>query len=147
MYNVIKIINNHCMLNMKFVQSKSWELSSQGKQFFSFIFIWDDGCSLNILGSSFHDVYKSNHYAVHFKLIQWKWKLLSPVQLFVTAWTLHSMKFSRPEHCSGLPFPSPGDLPNPGIKPRSPALQADSLPAEPHGKPKLIQCRTSIICQ
>ena len=37
---------------------------------------------------------------------------------------------------SGLPFPSPGDLPNPGIKPRSPALQADSLPAEPQGKPK-----------
>ena len=37
---------------------------------------------------------------------------------------------------SGNPFPSPGDLPNPGIKPRSPALQADSLPAEPQGKPK-----------
>ena len=36
----------------------------------------------------------------------------------------------------GCPFPSPGDLPNPGIKPRSPALQADSLPAEPQGKPK-----------
>ena len=36
---------------------------------------------------------------------------------------------------SGLPFPSPGDLPNPGIKPRSPALQGDSLPTEPPGKP------------
>ena len=36
---------------------------------------------------------------------------------------------------SGQPFPSPGDLPNPGIKPRSPALQADSLPAKPPGKP------------
>ena len=45
------------------------------------------------------------------------------------------MEFSRPEHWSGWPFPSPGDLPNPGIKPRSPALQADSLPAEPQGKP------------
>ena len=45
------------------------------------------------------------------------------------------MQFSRPEYWSGLPFPSPGDLPNPGIKPRSRALQADSLPAEPQGKP------------
>ena len=41
------------------------------------------------------------------------------------------MEFSRPEHWSGLPYPSPGDLPNPGIEPRSPALQADSLPTEP----------------
>ena len=46
------------------------------------------------------------------------------------------MEFSRPEYWSGQPFPSPGDLPNPGIKPRSPVLQADSLPAEPPGKPK-----------
>ena len=41
----------------------------------------------------------------------------------------------RPEYWTGPPFPSPGDLPNPGIKPRSPTLQADSLPAEPPGKP------------
>ena len=46
-----------------------------------------------------------------------------------------SMQFSRPEYWSGLPFPSPGDLPNPGIKPRSRALQADSLPVEPQGEP------------
>ena len=46
------------------------------------------------------------------------------------------LEFSRPEYYSGSPFPSPGDLPNPGIKPRSPALLADSLPAEPQGKPK-----------
>ena len=46
-----------------------------------------------------------------------------------------SMEFSRPEYWSGQPFPSPGDLPNPGIEPRSPALQVDSLPAEPQGKP------------
>ena len=44
------------------------------------------------------------------------------------------MEFSRPEYWSGRPFPFPGDLPNPGIKPRSPTLQADSLPAEPQGK-------------
>ena len=49
---------------------------------------------------------------------------------------IQSMKFSRPEYWSGKPFPSPGDLPNPGIEPRSPALQVDSLPAEPQGKPK-----------
>ena len=47
-----------------------------------------------------------------------------------------SMGFSRPEYWSGLPFPSPGDLPSPGIEPRSPALQADSLPSEPPGKGK-----------
>ena len=46
------------------------------------------------------------------------------------------MESSRPEYWSGQPFPSPGDLPNPGIEPRSPVLQADSLPAEPQGKPK-----------
>ena len=45
------------------------------------------------------------------------------------------MEFSRPEYWSGQSFPSPGDLPNQRIKPRSPALQADSLPAEPQGKP------------
>ena len=48
---------------------------------------------------------------------------------------LQSMEFSRPEYWSGEPFPSPGDLPSPGIKPWSPALQVDSLPAEPQGKP------------
>ena len=55
-----------------------------------------------------------------------------------TPWTVAyqvppSMEFSRQEYWSGLPFPSPGDLPNPGIEPRSPALQADALPSEPPG--------------
>ena len=67
-------------------------------------------------------------------------KLLSCVWLFVTRWTLTyqsplSMGFSRQEYWSGLLFPSPGYLPNPGIKPWSPALQADALPSEPWGKP------------
>ena len=48
------------------------------------------------------------------------------------------MGFSRQEYWSGLPFPSPGDLPDPRIEPRSPALQTDSLPAEPQGKPSLL---------
>ena len=47
------------------------------------------------------------------------------------------MEFSRQEYWSGLPLPSPGDLPHSGIKSRSPALQADALPSEPPGKPKL----------
>ena len=62
--------------------------------------------------------------------------LLSCVQLFATPWTVAyqaplSMGFSRQEYWSGLPFPSPGDLPNPGIEPGSPALQTDALPSEP----------------
>ena len=62
--------------------------------------------------------------------------LLSCVQLFVNLWTvahqaLLSMEFSSQEYWSGLPFPSPGDLPDPGIKPWSSALQADCLLSEP----------------
>ena len=58
------------------------------------------------------------------------------VRLFATPWTVAhqaplSMGFSRREYWSGLPFLSPGDLPDPGIKPRSPALQADALTSEP----------------
>ena len=46
------------------------------------------------------------------------------------------MGFSRQGYWSGLPFPSPGDLPDPGIEPRSPVLQTDALPSEPPGKPQ-----------
>ena len=49
-----------------------------------------------------------------------------------------STEFSRQEYWSGLPFPSPGDLLDPGMKPGSPALQADALPSEPPGKPQCI---------
>ena len=48
------------------------------------------------------------------------------------------MGFSRQEHWSGLPFPSPGDLPDPGIKPGFPSLQADSILSEPQGKLSLL---------
>ena len=70
-------------------------------------------------------------------------KLLSRVQLFATLWTVvrqasPSMGFSRPEYWSGLPFPSPGDLPDPGMEPGSPALRADSLPSEPQGSQYLV---------
>ena len=67
-----------------------------------------------------------------------KVKLLSHIRLFVTLWTVAyqaplPMGFSRQEYWSGLPFPSPGDLPNPGIEPGSPTLQADALTSEPPG--------------
>ena len=52
------------------------------------------------------------------------------------------MKFSRQEYWSGLPFPSPEDLPDPGIEPGSPALQADALPCELLGKPHLAHSRS-----
>ena len=58
-----------------------------------------------------------------------------------------SMGFSRQEYWSGLPFPSPGDLPNPGIELRSPALRADSLLAEPQGKPKNTGVGSSSLLQ
>ena len=68
----------------------------------------------------------------------------SRIRLFETPWTVAcqappSMEFSRKEYCSGLLFPSPGYLPNLGIKARSPALQADSSPSEPPNKYTLIK--------
>ena len=72
-----------------------------------------------------------------------KVKPLSCVRHFATPWTVAhqappSTEFSRQEYWTGLPFPSPGDLPDPGIEPRSPALQADALPSEPPGKPSAL---------
>ena len=60
--------------------------------------------------------------------------LVTPVTLRTVAWALLSMGFPGQEYWSGLPFPSPEDLPDPETEPRSPALQADSLPSEPPGK-------------
>ena len=67
--------------------------------------------------------------------------MVSHVWLFVTLWTVPCqaplfMEFSRQEYSSGLSFPSPGDITNPGMEPGSSTLQADSLPSEPPGKPK-----------
>ena len=75
-----------------------------------------------------------------------KWsevKLLSRVRLFATWWTVAyqaplSMGFSRKKYWSGLPFPSPGDLPDPGIEPGFPTLEADALTSEPPGKPQYL---------
>ena len=70
------------------------------------------------------------------------YKIRSVVSDSATLWTVAyqaptSMGFSRQEYWSGLPFLSPGDLLDPGIKPRSPAFQADALTSEPSGKPKI----------
>ena len=81
------------------------------------------------------------HSRCRFSFKKWKVKVksLSRVWLFATPWTVAyqaplSMGFSRQEHWSGLPFPSPGDLPDPGIKLGSPAFQIDALTSEPPGK-------------
>ena len=88
-------------------------------------------------------------------LYTWKVKLLSRVRLFATPWTVAhqaplSMGFSRQESWSGFLFPSPGDLPNPGIKPGSPALQADALTSKLPGKPLYTLSHlilSTVLCQ
>ena len=93
------------------------------------------------------------------KLIKWKWIIQvnyafmlehevkwskvaqSCLTLFATPWTVAylappTMGFSRQEYWNGLPFPSPGDLPDPGIEPGPPALEADALTSEPPRKPQ-----------
>ena len=80
------------------------------------------------------------------KNVKVKMKSLSRVRLFVIPWTVAyqaspSMGFSRQEHWSGLLYPSPGDLPDPGIEPESPALEACTLTSEPLGKPKKAECQ------
>ena len=82
----------------------------------------------------------SHREAIEDSLVS-KVKSLSRVQLFATPQTVAyqsplSMGFSKQEYWSGLPFPSPGDLPDPGIKPGSPALQTDALASEPPGNLK-----------
>ena len=58
-----------------------------------------------------------------------------------------SMGFSRQEYWSGLPCPPSGDLPNPGIEPRSPTLQADSLPSEPPGKARISRTEQRMVAE
>ena len=77
-------------------------------------------------------------------------KSFSHVQLFAAPWTVTcqaplTMRFSRQECWSGLPFPSPRDLPDPGIEPGSLALQEDALPSEPPGKSQTFSDSKSVI--
>ena len=80
---------------------------------------------------------------------RWRWSHSVVSDSLWPPWTVahqapQSMGFSRQEYWSGLPFPSPGDLPDPGTEPRSPTLRTDALLSEPPGKPKLclIYCLT-----
>ena len=108
-------------------------------------------CRKNLKRLRENSLVSSSHYSMHIRqnisleleyLRGVKYsevKSLSRVWLFVTPWTVAyqaspSMAFSTQGYWNGLPFPSPEDLPNPGIKPGSPALQADTLPSEPPGK-------------
>jgi len=78
-------------------------------------------------------------------------KLLSPVSLFAIPWTVAyqappPMEFSRQQYWSGLPFPSPGDLSDPGIEPRPPALLADALLSEPPGNCASVHLASVCMC-
>ena len=83
-------------------------------------------------------LYHLSHQESPSTALKVKVKSLSCVRLFATPWTkVHqappSMGFSRQEYWSGLPFPSPGNIPDPGLEPRFPSLQADTLTSEPPG--------------
>ena len=124
LYNA-QLVKNPPSMWETWVQSLGWEDPlEQGKATHSSIVAW------KIWWTIVHGIAKSqtqlSDFHFHFFYIL----------LFATPWTIHSMEFFRPENWNGSPFPFPGDLPNPGIKPRSPTWQADSLPAEPQGKPK-----------
>ena len=87
---------------------------------------------------------KLEHFLTPYIKVKVKVKSLNRVRLFATPWTVAyqappSMGFSRQEYWSGLPFPSPGDLPDPGIEPWSPTFQADALTSEPPGNSKWIK--------
>ena len=102
----------------------------KGKQFF--LLLRSKKCESNTHFASLKKKYTKRN-------VKWKWKSLSHVWLFTTPWTVAcqtplSMDFFRQEYRSGQLFPSPGDLPNPGNEPQSPASQMDLLPSGPSGK-------------
>ena len=92
--------------------------------------------------------FKKNSTSVAIENHKGRSESVSHVQLSAAPWTVThqaslSMGFSRQEYWSGLPFPSPGDLPDSGIEPVSPTLQADSLLSEPQGSRRIINKATS----
>ena len=119
-----------------------WLFSQIGKDIYIYIYKTVNFCIICMvkhlatpqMSTSYR--YMNMHIIKNIHIEEWKWKLLSCIQLFATPWTIEFMEFSRPEYGSGYPFPSPGDLLKPGIEPRSSTLQADSLPPEPQVKPK-----------
>ena len=110
------------------------------KSFMSWTFIpeiWNltftQNLHTNVHRCFIHDSQKLETSHVSFNVLSH----FSCVHLCATLWTIGSSCSwdSGQEYWNGLPFPSPGDLPNPGIEPQSPALQVDSLPSEPPGTP------------
>ena len=137
-------------LSLYFLPQEHWDMCT-------FTGTYSPDSSLRIQSSRpFHDSWNlfegtldipKTHLMWCFQWVSWEYKTEresgshSVVSDSATLWTTAnqvplSMGFPRQEYWSGLPFPSPGDLPDPGIKPGSPAMQADSLPSEPPGKPK-----------
>ena len=95
----------------------------------------------------FHQNLLNNIFSI---LLHWFGLVTKSCRTLVAPWTLAhqaplSMGFSRQEYWSGLPFPSPEGLPYPGIEPRSSALQADSLPSETPGKPRILLYHQALI--
>ena len=114
---------------MAFSPITLWEIDGETVETVSDIIY--GGSKITADGDCSHEI--KRHLKVKVKV-----KSLSCVRLFATPWTVAyqaspSMGFSRQEYWSGLPFPSPGDLPDPGIEPRSPTLEADALTSEPPG--------------
>ena len=114
-------------------------------------FVYTSKKTLGIFLMDGFALYLSSWYGLWNRKV--KVKSFSRVRLFATRWTVvHqaplSMGFSRQEYWSGLPFPSPGDLPNLGIEPGYPALQADASPPEPTVlNNKCVSSRTSLVIQ
>ena len=97
--------------------------------------------NLTKLATTSRPLFRAQHILLYSACVL---SLYSCVRVFVTLWSVAqqaplSMGFSRQEYWSGLPFPPPGDFPNPGMEPMSPALKADSLPAEPQGSPGILE--------
>ena len=120
--------------------TKPWKCVSSKQVHFFFLCVWpylyvENACLYN---PQDHVSDMALQKGTWDKKVKVKW--LSRVWLSRIPWTVAhqaspSMGFSRQEYWSGLPFPSPGDLPNPGIEPWSPTLQSDALTSKPPGKP------------
>ena len=113
--------------------------------FLNLIKLWFDVCQFQKFSSSISSNIVSVSCSLSF--LSFLYQLLNHVQLFAPLWTVAcwvplSMEFTRQQYWSGLPFPSPGHLPDPGIEPGSPELQVDSLPFEPLA---FILCKIPII--
>ena len=125
-------------------QFSSWWIGGKGWQVFVVLFLWvfcrfKFFYNKNGVNNIYIHCQKKNEADNTGNCKEWKWKPLSRVRLLAAPCTMQPMELSRPEHWGGQLFPSPGGLLNSGIKPRSSALQVDSLPAEPQGSPSILE--------